>query len=169
MIRKAILVFLLTFPALVLAGGMPRGPQEAKTAMAGKAPRIFRIIVPVADLEKASAYYTALLGLEGQRVSPGRHYFDSGGVILALYNPGADGDRQPVRPLPEHLYFAVGDLEAVFRRAQSLGGLSTETGDGGLPMGKIAVRPWGERSFYMTDPFGNPLCFVDEKTVFTGK
>jgi hypothetical protein len=34
-------------------------------------------------------------------------------------------------------------------------------------MGVIAQRPWGERSFYMNDPSGNPLCFVDEKTVFT--
>jgi uncharacterized glyoxalase superfamily protein PhnB len=34
-------------------------------------------------------------------------------------------------------------------------------------MGQIANRPWGERSFYLRDPFGNPLCFVDETTVFT--
>jgi uncharacterized glyoxalase superfamily protein PhnB len=33
----------------------------------------------------------------------------------------------------------------------------------------IETRPWGERSFYARDPFGNPICFVDEKTVFTGK
>jgi len=31
------------------------------------------------------------------------------------------------------------------------------------------VRPWGERSFYAHDPFGNPLCFVDATTIFTGK
>jgi len=35
-------------------------------------------------------------------------------------------------------------------------------------MGRIETRPWGERSFYMKDLFGNPLCFVDEQTVFTG-
>jgi hypothetical protein len=33
-------------------------------------------------------------------------------------------------------------------------------------MGEIATRPWGQRSFYMRDPFGNPLCFVDETTIF---
>ena len=27
---------------------------------------------------------------------------------------------------------------------------------------------WGERSFYVRDPFGNPLCFVDADTLFTG-
>jgi catechol 2,3-dioxygenase-like lactoylglutathione lyase family enzyme len=133
-----------------------------------KAPRLYRIIVPVPNLQRAARYYSSLLGVRGRRVSPGRHYFNCGGVILALYNPGADGDSRSVRPLPEHIYFAVADLEAVFRRAKKLGGLSAETGDGKLPMGKIAVRPWGERSFYMEDPLGNQLCFVDENTLFTG-
>jgi hypothetical protein len=35
--------------------------------------------------------------------------------------------------------------------------------------GQIGVRPWGERSFYATDPFGNLLCFVDGETLFTGR
>jgi hypothetical protein len=30
------------------------------------------------------------------------------------------------------------------------------------------VRPWGERSFYVEDPWKNPLCFVEEGTVYTG-
>jgi hypothetical protein len=65
------------------------------------------------------------------------------------------------------VYFAVDDLDDAYRRAERLGGLSTEIGDGNLPMGQIARRPWGERSFYMSDPFGNPLCFVDATTLFT--
>ena len=67
------------------------------------------------------------------------------------------------------MYFAVDDLETVFACAQRLGTLSKEVGDGGLPMGEIARRPWGERSFYVQDPFGNPLCFVDAASIFTGK
>ena len=39
--------------------------------------------------------------------------------------------------------------------APSVTRLSAEIGDGGLPMGRIAVRPWGERSFYLHDPWGN--------------
>jgi hypothetical protein len=35
-------------------------------------------------------------------------------------------------------------------------------------MGEVALRPWGERSFYADDPFGNPLCLVDAGTVFSG-
>ncbi len=34
--------------------------------------------------------------------------------------------------------------------------------------GGIVVRPWGEHSFYAKDPWGNPLCFVEEGTVYTG-
>ena len=33
----------------------------------------------------------------------------------------------------------------------------------------IEVRPWGERSFYCTDPDGHLLCFVDDQTLFLGR
>ena len=127
------------------------------------------MIVPVDDLDTAARFYATLLDGPGMRISPGRHYFMCGGVIVAVYDPRAEGDagRTP-RPNFEHIYFAVEDLETAYRRAQQVGGLSTETGDGGLPMGEIARRPWGERSFYLHDPFGNPLCFVDEASIFKG-
>ena len=124
--------------------------------------------MPVSSIEAGARFYSALFDNPGFRVSGGRHYFDCGGVILALYNPSADGDSADIRSNDEHVYFAVPDLEAVFARAEQLGGLSTETGDGQLPMGKIAKRPWGEVSFYMDDPSGNPICFVDEQSIFRG-
>ena len=129
--------------------------------------RIFRVIMPVADVARAAQFYGTLLDQPGMRVSPGRHYFECGGVILALYDPRADGDARDPRPNFEHLYFAVPDLEAAYERARRVGGISSQQGDGNLPMGEIARRPWGERSFYMQDPFGNPICFVDEQTLFT--
>jgi predicted enzyme related to lactoylglutathione lyase len=130
--------------------------------------RLFRVILPVTNIEEAASVYGALFDQPGFRVSNGRHYFDCGGVILAIYDARADGDRAAVRSNPEHVYFAVPDLEAVFKRAETVGGLSKEMGDGQLPMGSIARRPWGERSFYMHDPWGNPLCFVDEQSVYRG-
>ena len=130
--------------------------------------RLFRVILPVGDLDAAATFYRALLQQDGMRVSGGRHYFSCGGVVLALYNPAADGDKTEPRPNFEHVYFAVSDLDEAFARAERTGGLVDQVGDGNLPMGRIAKRPWGERSFYVRDPFGNPLCFVDEKTVFTG-
>jgi catechol 2,3-dioxygenase-like lactoylglutathione lyase family enzyme len=130
--------------------------------------QLYRVILPVDDVASAAEFYSTLLAMPGMRISPGRHYFDCGGVILALYSPKADGDTAEPRPNFEHVSFAVDDLDAVHARARQLGGLSIETGDGRLPMGEIAVRPWGERSFYMRDRFGNPLCLVDARTVFTG-
>jgi catechol 2,3-dioxygenase-like lactoylglutathione lyase family enzyme len=129
--------------------------------------RIFRLILPVADIDDAARFYQSLLDQAGMRVSHGRHYFECGGVILALYDPRADGDAQEPRPNFDHVYFAVPELETVYARAKTIGGISEEVGDGRLPMGQIARRPWGERSFYMRDPFGNKLCFVDEATLFT--
>lgn len=129
--------------------------------------RVYRVIVPVNDIDGAAQFYRSLLAQDGMRISPGRHYFGVGEVILALYNPKADGDPTEPRPNFDHVYFAVDDLDEIYRRAERAGGLSQATGDGNLPMGAIARRPWGERSFYMRDPFGNPLCFVDASTVFT--
>jgi uncharacterized glyoxalase superfamily protein PhnB len=106
--------------------------------------------------------------MPGQRVSDGRHYFDCGGTILACFDPRADGDSFDATPNPDHLYFAVDDLDAAYRACRSTGA-SFATGDvHGDPAGQIATRPWGERSFYVADPFGNKLCFVDRTTKFTG-
>jgi len=122
--------------------------------------RIFRVILPVTDIEAAAAFYGALLEKPGRRVSKGRHYFDCGGVILACFDPRRDGDNFDARPNPDHVYFAVADIDALFQRASRLGCLEIER--------QVMTRPWGERSFYAKDPFGNPICFVDERTLFTG-
>jgi catechol 2,3-dioxygenase-like lactoylglutathione lyase family enzyme len=130
-------------------------------------PNLYRVILQVSDIEKGAEFYTKLLGTEGRRIRGGsRHYFDCGAVILALVDITAEGDQ--ARPTPDNIYFSVKDLEAIYERARELGCLST--GDvHGAPAGEIVKRPWGERSFYAEDPFDNPICFVDESTVFTGK
>jgi predicted enzyme related to lactoylglutathione lyase len=133
--------------------------------------RLFRVIVPVGDIERAATFYEIVLARPGRRVSPGRHYFDCDGTILACYDAAADGDadRAEPQPVPEPLYFAVDDLEATLRRAQAAGAIfpTDVVPDVGAP-GEIATRPWGERSFYATDPFDNPLCFVSRDSIFTG-
>ena len=130
------------------------------------APRLFRIILQVADLDEAEAFYGTLLGDSGRRIPrASRHYIDCGPVILALVNPAID--EQSAKPLPDYIYFAVNDLENIHSRAKELNCLSTEDVHG-ESAGEIVVRPWRERSFYVTDPWGNGLCFVDEKTLFTG-
>jgi len=125
--------------------------------MAG--PSLFRVILPVADIEAAASFYARVLGMPGDRVSSGRHYFDCGGTILACYAAPADGDPEQVGPNPQNVYFGVDDLEATRERAQDAGCRD---------LTDIEVQPWGERSFYARDPFGNPICFVDSQTLFTG-
>jgi uncharacterized glyoxalase superfamily protein PhnB len=123
------------------------------------APHLFRVILPVPDIEAAASFYARLLGMPGSRVSSGRHYFDCAGTILACFDALADGDPEPVGPNPQYVYFSVDDLDAAHERAREAG--SQELTD-------IEVRPWGERGFYARDPFENPICFVDSQTLFTG-
>jgi catechol 2,3-dioxygenase-like lactoylglutathione lyase family enzyme len=132
-------------------------------------PRLFRVILPVSDIEGAARFYSAVLGLPGIRVSGGRHYFDCDGTILACFDPRADGDPYDATPNPEWLYFAVDQIEATYDACRRAGATFAPGQVHGDPAGAIATRPWGERSFYVHDPFGNKLCFVDRATLFTGR
>jgi catechol 2,3-dioxygenase-like lactoylglutathione lyase family enzyme len=127
-------------------------------------PKIFRVTVETANLEQASAFYAKLLGIEGKRHPGARHYFDCGGVILAVLDvsqggltPGAGG---------KALYFAVNDVDAVHARAKALDALAPYKVHG-EPAAEVTKRPWGERSFYVVDPWGNDLCFVEDGTLYT--
>ncbi len=133
------------------------------------ASRVFRVLLPARDLEASRRFYESLLGTRGRVVAPGRVYFDCGPVIVGLLDYGPRGRRPSATPV-EALYFATGELEAVHRRARRLRALAPGYlhGDRSSPMGGIVRRPWGERSFYVRDPSGNPLCFVDARTRFTG-
>jgi len=131
-------------------------------------PKLFRVLLPVSDIERASGFYSAVLGMAGVRVSDGRHYFDCDGVILACFDPRADGDGFDATPNPEWLYFGVADLEKTLASCKAAGATRCVGGVPGAESGEIATRPWGERSFYVQDPFGNKICFVDRATMFTG-
>jgi catechol 2,3-dioxygenase-like lactoylglutathione lyase family enzyme len=126
--------------------------------------QLFRVIIPVPDTDAAARFYSELLDDPGERVSPERHYIHCGGVILALVDPGGH-DRTQFRPNIEHIYFAVDDIETVYARARAM---NADLDDSGGPFSGLAQRPWGESCFYLRDPFGNPLCFVDAATLFTG-
>jgi uncharacterized glyoxalase superfamily protein PhnB len=122
--------------------------------------RLYGVIVPVPDIEDAARFYGALFGQPGERVAVSRHYFDCGGVILACVVPmeGQSASAE-FRPLPDLLLLRGRGPRGMLDRAREAGaGIERE----------IATYPWGERSFYVCDPFGNPLCFVDSATVFLG-
>jgi catechol 2,3-dioxygenase-like lactoylglutathione lyase family enzyme len=127
-------------------------------------PKIFRITVEVASLDEAAAFYAKLLGNEGKRHPGARHYFDCGGVILAVLDVTRGG--LPPTIGPKSIYFAVDDLGAVHARAKELKALAPYQVHG-QPAGDAIQRPWGERSFYVVDPWGNDLCFCQEGTLYT--
>lgn len=125
--------------------------------------KLYRVILPVSDIEAASRFYSQVLVDPGERISPGRHYFDCGGTVLACYDPIADGDQLGDgwrHHADQYIYFSVDDLQASLSRVESAGGTIVEGG--------IQEMPWGERMFWAADPFGNPISFVDETTTFTG-
>ncbi len=116
--------------------------------------RLYRVIVPVGDIESAAVFYGTLFAQPGARVSPGRHYFVCGDVTLAMYSPRADGDERDPRPNfdllrrfahPLHRTTGVTPLGSGRRRAM------------GLMCRPTAGAPWPRRTPLIT--FASPgLC-----------
>jgi len=127
-------------------------------------PNFFRLNIEVGDLDEAAEFYGHLLGLEGRRQAGSRCYFTCGPVTLQVVDVSSASEPHPAA---KALYFTVKDLDAIFERAIALDCMS----DGdvhGTPAGEISVKPWGERSFYAEDKWKNPLCFVEEGTIYPG-
>ena len=125
-------------------------------------PQFFRLNIEVGNLEAAISFYSKLLGIEGRKRPGSRCYFDCGPVTLQVVDVSPVGEPHPAA---KALYFTVIDLQAAFERATALQCLSSESVHD-APGGGIVVRPWGERSFYVEDPWKNPLCFVEQGTVY---
>ena len=125
--------------------------------------RLYRIILPVNNIDKAENFYSRILNQKGMRVSPGRHYFNLSGTILACYDPKADGDEYGDGwkfHENQYIYIAVADIQSIYAKIKN---------SDCKYVGEIEKMPWGETLFYANDPFENPICFVDEKTIFTGE
>jgi catechol 2,3-dioxygenase-like lactoylglutathione lyase family enzyme len=127
--------------------------------------KLFRVTLEVADLESATELYADLFGQQGEGHPGARHYFDCGGVIVAVLDVSRGG--MPPTPGPKgSLYFAVDDVDEVHARAERLSVLAPYDVHG-EPAGVVTTRPWGERSFYIVDPWGNDLCFCENGTLYT--
>jgi predicted enzyme related to lactoylglutathione lyase len=138
---------------------------KMKGSVPNDVPQFFRLNIEVGDLKSAISFYTRLLGIEGRRQAGSRCYFECGPVTLQVLDVSSGS--QP-HPAAKALYFTVNDLQAAYDRAKALNCLSREEVHD-APSGGIVVHPWGERSFYALDPWRNPLCFVEEGTVYTGR
>ena len=124
--------------------------------------RLYRIIIPIQNLDKAIRFYTSVLGIEGHFVSPGRYYLNLSGMVIVLYNPERDGD--PIADTwkfheNQYIYISVDDLPEMRKKCVQ---------NGGKNVIEIDRMPWGEKLFYLSDPEGIPLCFVEKGTEFLG-
>jgi predicted enzyme related to lactoylglutathione lyase len=120
--------------------------------------------VDVEDLESATRFYCAALGLQvGRRFDGWTELVGTSAPIYLL--PKATGT--PVSPksaqkrdygrhwTPVHLDFVVNDLEAALERAKAAGA-TVES--------EVQTHAWG-RIALLADPFGNGFCLLQ----FTGR
>ncbi len=119
--------------------------------------KLYRVVIPVQNLDKAISFYKDFLKLEGKRVSQGKYEFNCGGTLLTCYDAVADGEKLTFRPNPDHIYLGTTDVEKSFQLANSLPCLRIDE--------TIEILATGERCFFFVDPFGNPICVADETTM----
>lgn len=124
--------------------------------------KLYRITVPVNGMDQATRFYRGLLCIDGERISPGWHYFDLGGMVLACHDPRAENESVIAAPHQEPIFLAVEELLAQVRlRAQNHGALMLDA--------EIRIRHTGEEGFLIQDPFGNSLCIVKSVSVVRGR
>jgi methylmalonyl-CoA/ethylmalonyl-CoA epimerase len=78
---------------------------------------IGQIAVPVADLERAVAFYRDTLGMEFLFQVPNMAFFDCGGIRLMLGLPEAAGEAHPA----SIIYYKVADIQAHFEAFEQRG------------------------------------------------
>lgn len=118
--------------------------------------KLYQVDLPVSDMDRAESFYQQLLNVPNKRVSPERHQFDCGGMILTCSRAGQEQESHEAAASQE-IFLAVDDLETIFLQAQQAGCASLDQ--------EIINQPWGHRSFTAQDPFGNSIVFVDEASM----
>jgi catechol 2,3-dioxygenase-like lactoylglutathione lyase family enzyme len=82
---------------------------------------IMQILVPVSDVDRATAFYKDVLGLPLLFAYPGNAFFDAHGIRIYLAKPTEPGYAGPAT-----IYFRVDDVTATFDRLVAAGALVRE-------------------------------------------
>lgn len=127
---------------------VPREPCDASSAHIVSPPAtLARLVVSVADLDRALGFYRHLLGLPATC---------TGGSAFLRTDPGIEVYLHERPSEPSDLSVA-----ATFR----LPGLDERVdmwrGQGGAVVDEPADQPWGERMAVVRDPDGHLVCLVD--------
>jgi len=111
------------------------------------------VVLVVADVDRALAFYAGTLGLELQHRSDAYAQLRAGTTRLSLYTRAAMAGtlgtalRPPAQDAPAfELGFKVADCDAAFAELRAAG-----APEAAPPTG----RPWGQRTAYVRDPDGN--------------
>jgi catechol 2,3-dioxygenase-like lactoylglutathione lyase family enzyme len=118
--------------------------------------RIGQVLVPVTDIERATAFYRDALGIPFLFAYPGMAFFDADGIRLYLATP-----ETPAFAGRTTLYFRVRDIHEAVAALEGRGVVF-----GGRPH---VVHTDGSTQLWMcftTDPDGNNIGLMSE--VFTG-
>ncbi len=120
--------------------------------------RLIKITIVVSDLEQAMRFYGNVLQTEGTPLSRGRYVFTNGAVQIICYDPLLEGDAighgWMMHP-GQYLYFGVANIDTAYIRFKNIGCNTIDA--------KISEDETGRRFFYASDPFGNPLCIMEEE------
>ncbi len=107
------------------------------------------VIYPVADLTRARAWYSALLGQEPYFDEPFYVGYTVGGFELGLDPNGSPGPAEGGGPVA---YWGVPDIDAAYRRLREVGAGER------VPVQDVGG---GIRTAVVADPFGNALGIIE--------
>ncbi len=85
--------------------------------------KLFRVVLPVSDIELAAEFYFQVLGVKGKRISTGKHFFECEGFTLSCYDPLANGDKLGqgwMHHENQYTFFSVKNLDAIFFRLMKI-------------------------------------------------
>lgn len=113
-------------------------------------------VIPVADLERASAWYEGTLGFHpGQRFSGGIFYQAGDGTRFQLYETGNAG-KNPATLMG----FMTTDIEAEVRDLKTRGVVFEDYASGPLKTVNSVATAGDARAAWFKDPDGNILGFL---------
>ncbi len=104
--------------------------------------------LPVANLQKALAYFEQNLGFRVAMQMPDGDYaiVERDGVAIHLFQDGSG------KHSPAGIHIFTPDLEALFAEFQQSGAHLSQG---------IVRKPWGNRDFRVRDEFGNEIKFTE--------
>lgn len=121
------------------------------------------VILIVADLDRAVAFYTGVLGIPLAQRAEAYAQFDTGTTRLGLYTREAMSETlaldltPPARHSPGfEIGFKVPDVDAAY---------ATLVERGAQPQTPPTTRPWGQRTAYIRDPDGHLIELAQDLSV----